>query len=126
MAATPVPKAAPSHGSVEFTVVVRDQRGVTSIELAGELDLSTSSSFREAMVALDLDGGLAVHMDLNRLTFLGSPGVGLIVSVCKRVRSSGGTFSVTCEEPGIRKTIEVAGLAEYLRLNEGSRTELEG
>ncbi len=117
LAAGHIPNAEPNHGAAEFTVVVRNHHGVTGIEVAGELDLSTTPTFREAMVALDLDGGLDVQMNLNQLTFLGSPGIGVIVSVCKRVRQSGGTFSVTCDEAAIRKPLEVAGLSEYLRLN---------
>jgi anti-sigma B factor antagonist len=118
VAAGHIPGAEPNHGSAEFTVVVRDLRGVTDIEVAGELDLSRSPTFQDAMVALDLDGGLEVQMNLTQLTFLDSSGLGLIVSVCKRVRGSGGTFSVTCDDPMIRRTLEIAGLTEYLRLNE--------
>lgn len=111
-----------SNDSAEFTVVVRDQRDVTVVELFGDLDLSTSSAFREAIVSLDLNSGREVQMDLTELTFLGSPGIGVIVSACKRVRDSGGTFSVICDNPMIRKTLEVAGLVDYLELNEADLT----
>jgi anti-anti-sigma regulatory factor len=38
--------------------------------------------------------------------------------MCKRVRAAGGTFAGTCHAGPVRRTLETAGLVEYLRLDE--------
>ena len=50
---------------------------------------------------LELDSGLNVEMDLRGLSFLGSTGIGVIVTACKRVRASGGhLLGVLRSHPG--------------------------
>lgn len=108
-------------GSDAFTAVVRDSDGVTLIELRGELDIATAGPLRDALVALDLNGGLEVRMDLTNLTFIDSAGVSVIASACKRVRASNGTFSVRCQGP-VRRVFEIEGLVEFLELDEDGQS----
>ena len=68
---------------------------------------------------LELDSGLHVEMDLRNLTYLGSPGVGMIVTMCKRVRASGGNFSVSCDHGMVRRILEIGGLVDFLELHDG-------
>jgi anti-sigma B factor antagonist len=103
----------------EFAVEVSELPGLTLVELSGELDVSTAGALREALLLLELDGGLGIEIDLRGLSFLGSTGIGVIVSACKRVRASGGTFSVSCDHNLARRVIEVAGLVDFLELHDG-------
>jgi anti-sigma B factor antagonist len=106
-------------GPAEFTAEVRELPGLTVMELSGELDLSSAGTLREALLFLELDGGLNVEMDLRGLSFLGSTGIGVIVTACKRVRASGGTFSVSCDHTLARRVLDVAGLVDFLELHDG-------
>lgn len=103
----------------DLKVAVREMPGQTVVELSGELDLATVATLREALVVLDLDSGLDMEVDLSGLSFLGSTGVGLIVTACKRVRASGGTFSATCDHNLARRVLEVSGLLDFLELHDG-------
>lgn len=110
----------PRVASENFTVAVHDSDGLTLIELGGELDVSAAVTLRDALVAADLDEGVDVRMDMTGLQFLDSSGIGFVVGTCKRVRASGGTFSVRCDPGQVRRAIEVTGLVEYLQLDEGA------
>jgi anti-anti-sigma factor len=103
----------------KFNVEVHDLPGLTVMKLHGELDLSSAETLREALLTLDLDAAPNVEMDLRGLSFLESTGIGLIVSVCKRIRASGGTFSASCDHNLARRTLEVAGLVDFLELHDG-------
>ena len=103
----------------EFTAAVRELPGLTVMALSGELDVSTAGALREALLLLELDGGLNLEIDLRGLSFLGSTGVGVLVSACKRVRASGGTFAVSCDHNFVRRVIEIAGLVDFLELHDG-------
>ena len=102
----------------KFTVEVHDLSGLTVLKLSGELDLSSAETLREAMLSLDLDAA-NVEMDLRGLSFLESSGIGVIISACKRIRASGGTFSVSCDHNLARRTLEVSGLVDFLELHDG-------
>jgi anti-sigma B factor antagonist len=105
-----------------FSAEVRKLPGLTVMELSGELDVSTAGTLREALLLQELDDALDVEIDLRGLSFLGSTGVGVIVTACKRVRASGGTFSVSCDHSLARRVIEIAGLVDFLELHDGEQS----
>ena len=100
-------------------VTVRETSTLTVVELVGELDLATAGNLRERLVLLDLDEGINLVIDVRGLDFLGSTGIGVMVAACKRVRASGGRFAVSCDNGIARRTLEFAGLVDFLELNNG-------
>jgi len=105
-------------GPVEFTAEVRDEGGATLVVLAGEVDIASCGALREVLVLPEVLNAPIVRVDLTGVEFLGSPGIGLFVSACKRVRESGGAFSVVCGRDNCRRLLEVAGLIEYLQVRD--------
>lgn len=103
-------------GPAEFTVEVRHENGATVVSLRGELDLSTAAELREVLVASEVLNAPAVRVDLTKVDFLGSTGVGVLVSACKRVKASGGTFSVISGQNEFGRILEIAGLLDYLHV----------
>lgn len=111
---------AAATGPADFTAEVRDEDGATVLSLAGELDLSTAGALREVLVLPEVLNAPVVRVDLTRVEFLGSLGISVLVSACKRVRDAGGMFSVICGEGMVRRVIEISGLVEYLGVGEST------
>ena len=105
-----------------LNVTVRETSAQTVVELSGELDLMTVATLREALLDLELDGGIDLAIDLRDLSFLGSTGIGILITACKRVRTSGGAFSVRCEHGMARRTLEISGLVDYLEIHDGEKS----
>jgi anti-sigma B factor antagonist len=103
-------------GPAEFTAEVRDDDGATVLTLAGEIDLSSAGALREVLVLPEVLNAPTVRIDLSKVEFLGSTGVGLLVTACKRIRNSGGTFSLICGQGESRRVLEISGLIEYLEV----------
>ena len=101
-----------------FTAEVTDADDATIVSLAGEIDISSAGALREVLVLPEVLQAPWVRLDLTKVEFLDSPGIGMIVSACKRVRALGGAFSVTCGEGKVRHILEVAGLLEYLHVED--------
>lgn len=101
-----------------FTVMVTKVEGSTIVELAGELDISTAGELRERLVESDVLEAPRVAIDLSDVTFMDSVGIGVLVSACKRIRTSGGTFSVYCREGTTRRLLEIEGLIDYLEVRD--------
>ncbi len=64
----------------DFTAEVRDDGGTTVLTLAGEIDLSSAGALWEVFVLPEVLNAPEVRVDLTKVQFLGSTGVGLIVS----------------------------------------------
>ena len=86
------------------------------MSLAGELDLSTAGALREVLALPEVFNAAAVRVDLTKVEFLGSTGIGVLVSACKRIKDSGGSFSVICGRSELRHVLEISGLLEYLHV----------
>ena len=105
-------------GPAEFTAEVRDEDGATVVALAGEIDLSSAGALREVLVLPEVLNAPTVRVDLSKVEFLGSMGIGLLVAARKRIKNSGGTFSLICGQGQPRRVLEIAGLFEYLEVED--------
>ena len=67
----------------ELSVTVRRERGVVIAEVTGYIDLSTVARLREPLFGL-ADSGEPLIVDLNRVTFIDSAGLGVLVGAFRR------------------------------------------
>jgi anti-sigma B factor antagonist len=104
--------------SAALKVMVRHSHRTIVVDVCGELDLSTADTLRDALLQVRFDRGVTVHVDLSRLDFLDSSGMGVLVAACRRVTAAGGAFAVCCDEGGVRRSLEIAGLREFLGLDQ--------
>jgi anti-sigma B factor antagonist len=111
-------------------IEVRNERGVVIAAISGEIDVSTVAQFRERLLELADNGGTLV-VDLNRVAFIDSSGLGALVATARRVAEHGGGLYAVCAQPqprrllwmtGVDKRIPLAAtLAGALMLQEASR-----
>lgn len=103
------------RGRVEttFDVTVDEQADRCSLELSGELDLSSAHRLRTALVQVQVRPR-AVDMDLRRLTFVDSSGLAVIVAAHKRLTELGGSLRVTGATGVVRRVFELTGLSFLL------------
>lgn len=99
-----------------LNVTKRD--GFAVMSLHGEVDLATAPSFRERLIELVNDGERNVVVDLDRVDFLDSTGLGVLVGGLKRLRSNGGELSIACSNPRILRVFEVTGLTQVFALHD--------
>ncbi|MEO9138127.1 MAG: STAS domain-containing protein [Jatrophihabitans sp.] len=87
------------------------------ISLDGELDLATVSILRGAALA-ELDAGecSALVLDLERLSFLDSTGIGCWIELRNRAEETGKSFELRALPPAARRTMTIAGLAPLFGL----------
>ncbi|HEX2999762.1 MAG TPA: STAS domain-containing protein, partial [Armatimonadota bacterium] len=75
----------------------------------GEVDIETAPKFRAALDDALHTGNHRLILDLRRVTFIDSVGVGHIVSAYKRLRPDG-QLQICTENQHIRMLLEIAGL----------------
>jgi anti-anti-sigma factor len=80
------------------------------VQVAGELDLSTSPKFGNALQR-ELDGGRSVVVDLSRVTFIDSTALNTLVGALRSCESNGGSLAVSPRlPPQVSRVFEITGL----------------
>jgi anti-sigma B factor antagonist len=88
------------------------------LRVRGELDVSSSAQLRVyAMKVLNDRRPSRLVIDVKDLWFIDSTGLGVLVSILKRLRSEDGTELVLRSPmPGVKKVIEITGLDKVFTL----------
>jgi anti-sigma B factor antagonist len=112
------PKAS---AAATFEAEITERGGSILVRLCGELDISGAPTLRELFAQQIQPTGSEVQVDLSGLDFVDSAGIGLLVSACKRIRASSGTFRVTCGDGPVRRVLEIEGLVDFLSVEDADR-----
>jgi anti-sigma B factor antagonist len=98
-----------------LTITVRSERGVVIVAVTGEIDISTVTQLRERLFELADNGGTLI-VDLNRVTFIDSAGLGALVGTARRVAKHGGSLHAVCSRPQTRKLLWMTGVDRRIPL----------
>lgn len=91
--------------------------GVARLLLAGELDLDTAPSLLGAVVEQLGAGAQEVVVDLTRVDFIDSSGLGMLVGCWRRAREVGARLVVANPKPDVRMALEITGLDQILPID---------
>jgi anti-sigma B factor antagonist len=100
--------------SQEFELVVTVLEDEAVISVIGELDFSTAPRLREQILELMKDGTTRLVIDLSRLDFVDSSGLGVLVATLKRMRERDGTLMLRSPSANTSKVLQVSGLDKLL------------
>jgi anti-sigma B factor antagonist len=97
---------------------VRNERHAVVL-VAGELDALTAPRLHDELVALAGQGVERVVLDLRRLEFVDSFGLGVIVSARRRLSQQGNALCLVAEDDqsSLRRVLEVTGLDQVLPIH---------
>ena len=80
--------------------------------MQGEIDICTAPRLRELLIDLISTGSYQLVVNLGKVGFPGSAGLGVLVGSLKRVRAHDGMLDLVCAQPRILKTLKITGLTE--------------
>jgi anti-sigma B factor antagonist len=96
-------------------ITVRGERGVVIAAVAGDVDISTVAQLRECLFEL-ADSGETLIVDLNRVAFIDSAGLGALVGAARRAVAHGGSLHAVCAQPPTRRLLWVTGVDRRIPL----------
>jgi anti-sigma B factor antagonist len=99
----------------ELSFAVRRERGVVIAEVTGDLDISTVGGLRERLLGL-AGTGQPLIVDLNRVSFIDSAGLGVLVAVFRRAAQRGGSLHAVCSRAPTRKLLWMTGVDRRIPL----------
>jgi anti-sigma B factor antagonist len=95
---------------MELSLATREVSGYAVLEVKGEVDVYTSAKLRERLLEVIGGGANRVVVDLRRVDFLDSSGLGVLVGALKRLRMGGGDLSLVCDNEKLLKIFKITGL----------------
>jgi len=96
--------------------VSRPDARVALVAVRGQADLHTAPELRASITNAIDEGARVVVVDLSETTFIDSMTLGVLLGAVKRLRPSGGSVSVVCSDPHIRRVFEITLLDRVFAL----------
>jgi anti-sigma B factor antagonist len=103
---------------VDLTLGHHAEDGIEVIDVQGEIDMYTAPRLRQLLIDLVSRGGYRLVVNLGKVGFLDSTGLGVLVGGLKRVRAHHGSLDLVCTQERILKTFRVTGLTEVFGIYE--------
>ena len=98
-----------------LAITVRRERGCVVATVAGEIDISTVGGLRERLFEL-AEGREPLIVDLDRVTFIDSTGLGALVGTSRRAAEHGGSLRAVCAQPRTRRLLWLTGVDRRIPL----------
>ena len=86
--------------------------GIEVVNVEGEIDLYTAPRLRELLIDLVGKNNYQLIVNLEKVGFLDSTGLGVLVGGLKRVRSHDGSLDLVCTQERILKIFRITGLTK--------------
>ncbi len=110
---------------MDLTLVTREEDGATIIAVEGEIDVYTAPKLRDKITELVGDGVYHLVIDMEKVEFLDSTGLGVLVGGLKKVRAHDGSLELICSQERLLKIFRITGLAKVFTIH-GSEAATSG
>src|SRR5919201_659376 len=86
--------------------------GIEVVDVEGEIDVYTAPRLRELLIELVNKKNYQLVVNMEKVGFLDSTGLGVLVGGLKRVRAHDGSLDLVCTRERILKIFRIAGLTD--------------
>ncbi|MGH9301732.1 MAG: STAS domain-containing protein [Acidimicrobiales bacterium] len=86
------------------------------LAVTGEIDVFTAPQLRQQLIDLANAGHTTVIMDMEKVEFLDSTGLGVLVGGLKRLRGVDGDLILVSTQPRVVKVLEITGLTRVFKV----------
>jgi anti-sigma B factor antagonist len=103
--------------AVDLKLDHRSQDGIEIVDVEGEIDVYTAPRLRELLIELLTDGHHRLVVNMEKVEFLDSTGLGVLVGGLKRVRAHDGSLDLVCTQERILKIFRITGLTKVFEIS---------
>ena len=97
-------------------VEIEKRKEIGIVHLEGLLDAHNAELFAEALTELISESFVRVIVDFEKLNYLGSSGLEVILSKIQNLRDNGGDILLVKMSPKIYKVFDLLGLTSFLKI----------
>ena len=111
---------------MDFDVETTERDGVNVLTLRGEIDVYTAPQLRQTIVDLVDGGATNIVVDMRKVEFLDSTGLGVLVEGLRRIKSKDGDLSIVATQDKILKIFDITGLNKAFSLHASVEEAMSG
>ena len=105
-------------GLVDLKLGHYSKDGIEVVNVEGEIDIYTAPRLRELLIDLASKNNYQLIVNLEKVGFLDSTGLGVLVGGVKRVRPHDGSLDLVCTQERILKIFKITGLTKVFSIYE--------
>ena len=102
---------------MELSLATRSVSDHVVLEIGGEIDVYTAPRLRERLIEMVNSGEKNVIVDLGRVEFLDSTGLGVLVGRLKLARTRGGSMRLVGTDDRVLKVFSITGLDKVFEIH---------
>lgn len=95
---------------MELDIRSEQDGAVCKVTLEGEVDVYTAPRLKEELTSLIAGGCHFLIVDMEKVAFIDSSGLGVLVSALRRAREKDGAIRIVCTREGVLKIFRITGL----------------
>lgn len=95
---------------MDLTLNTHTEANRTVLEVAGEVDVYTGPTLRDRISDLLDSGAHDLVVDLGRVDFIDSTGLGVLVGALNKAKELGGSLQLVCAQERVLKLLRITGL----------------
>ena len=100
--------------------------GIAVIDVEGTIDISTAPRLRELLIDLVSTDNCQLIVNMDKVEFLDSTGLGVLVGGLKRVRAHDGSLDLACTRERILKLFRITGLTNVFGIHQTVNQAIAG
>ena len=98
-----------------MSFILHSRNRTLTVKVTGELDLVTAHDFREMVDrAMDEIIGDNLIIDLAKVTFIDSSGLGVILGRFRKIKAKGGQMILVGLNANIKRILELSGILSFI------------
>lgn len=109
---------------MDLTLTTHEVDGRTVVAVGGEIDVYTAPKLRDKITELVNAGKHSLIIDMEKVDFLDSTGLGVLVGGLKKVRAEDGTMELVCSQDRLLKIFRITGLAKVFTIHDSEAAAL--
>src|SRR6266513_679246 len=106
------------HGAGGFVDLKLGHYNKDGIDVRGQIDIYTAPRLRELLIDLVSKNNYQLIVNMDKVEFLDSTGLGVLVGGLKRVRAHDGSLDLVCTQERILKIFRITGLTKVFGIHD--------
>jgi anti-sigma B factor antagonist len=105
-------------GLVDLKLGHYNKDGIEVVDVRGEIDIYTAPRLRELLIDLASKNNYQLIVNMDKVEFLDSTGLGVLIGALKRVRAHDGSLDLVCTQERILKIFRITGLTKVFGIHQ--------
>lgn len=110
----------------EMSLVLNSKKNTLIVRVGGDFDLVSAAEFRK-LIDKSLEETMSQNLilDLSKITFIDSSGLGVILGRYRKVKANHGEVIIYGTKPAVEKIFEVSGISSLMPVCETEKEAWE-